>query len=181
MANEMQAVATRKLVAGFTDGTPMAALVWKAWESFAGQVQPGYFEGIVSAGLGVVRSVQACHAVRFTGDATRLLDTDFEIDLALAFRRGDTQTIGAQLGLLCGALEGAREAGLQLRMAEPASRAVEPAPAPEPAPMVNIQFPEEMKMRIVELPIRETTSVITRDSSGNITKTTQIESDVGAA
>ena len=49
------------------------------------------------------------------------------------------------------------------------------------APIVNLEAtlaqPTEMTMRILSMPDRETTSEITRDSSGNINGSVQIETD----
>lgn len=97
-------------------------------------------------------------AAKFLGRSA----TDICRDLNRAFARGDAKAIGQILGYLAAAIDGLREKNLILF-------AVRAPEKPKPA--------DPVKVEVVSLPPRATTSKIERDEFGNIIRTTQVETN----
>lgn len=170
MSKEIELIGREQFLERFNTGKPLAPLL----TDLANDALQGYpwpLAGAWDAATGCLDHIQGRRLVRWSGDAAGWTGRQFrrEGNRLLHLRRYDE--FSRLVGLLCGMLEGARAAAHKpLRLQFETKEA--PPPPPPPAP------PPPMKVEVVSLPPRVTTTQIERDAEGNIASAAQVERDL---
>lgn len=166
--DEFERIGADQFLAAYNGGKSIGRLLVDLTnDALAGYAPP--LVGCWTVATSALDAVARAGLVKFSGDAKDWTGQRFrrEGNRLLALR--DYREFERLIGLLEGMLEGARRArpGLQLREAEEATPA-----APEPAPV---------RVEVISMPPRVTTSEVSRDEGGNIASVSQIERDLKAA
>lgn len=166
---EFQRVGREQFLQVFNAGGSVGRLlVDLANDAFAGYEPP--LVGAWDAATSSLDFALRAGLVRFKGDAAGWTGRRFRQEANRRLALGQYDKFEELVNLLAGMLEGVRLAqpGLQLREAEEATAAT-----PEPAAPVRVE--------VVAMPARTTSTDIERDETGAIVSTVQIECDLKAA